>query len=80
MLRHLAILTDRGPAVAYMRHDGAAVIVCECPTEQAAQDEAERINRENRALQRMQAMRHRPAYYGRRHVRYFPDEDTDLID
>lgn len=79
-MRHFATHhPDIGPVLAQHHSALGAVIVCEFLTIEAAQREAEKMNREARLMAEMAVIRYRPdcewMHPKRKPVRYFPNED-----
>lgn len=77
-MRYFGTWNDSGPVVAMEHGALGAVVVCEFLTMQAAQQEADRMNREARAMADMAVKRYRPDcgwMHPRRPVRYFENED-----
>ena len=72
-MQHIAVPADAGYAVAYRRPNGELCALGEHPTYQSAKREADRLNAQQQARQRLEAHRAMLAAMERprRPVRYF---------
>ena len=75
-MRYVATYNDAGPVVAMEHGALGAVIVCEFLTMAAANREADRLNREARAMAAIAVRNITASTTPRRSVRFFQNEDV----